>query len=610
MRTFTISMRYLALLFVTACGDTAGARPDAGSVPDAGAVPDASVDSCVSLPDAAPIEMPGALKRLDWRATRGAPIATSAVTIPAAGMFAVSEDGFVTQSECQSFQDFPDLPAQSCTFTWHDLAGTPGMRRDRMAGVTSTVVSPDGRRALLVALDELETCTASQLAFPVARGALQLLDLATGAASFEDQLRSNFSSALGFTPLSDWFSAAPISGTECIASTTGLLSTTSPFAPPPGLDATDELVQVVDARRWVVIRSGADLGLADPLTPGSFRSFGDDPSPFFDATQGWVHVYLGFSNLAQDVVSIPPTGPMRQTALHDADWFPSGALGRWIRVCGLTKFLEGYRDCRVVDAQAEVAPANFRATMASDHPDDAVLLGSGAVVFVGPTADGSRAVQRIVLATGQREILHPGNGTLRSLGDGAAALLVQDGAAWLIEAQREELVAEHVSRVVGMPRRPPMGRLPGRQDDVALLTLSSGTGQITLAILDVRTRRLATVTDNLYFTPPPGGSPFVFNANDGCGQPWTTRNGGTLLDGLFQQPQHLFFVEQGTPATLWLLPIDLSAPPRRLAKLAGDPASCHAPLSSPDGRRVGFAEDGAGGTTTQITLSSKNCARL
>src|SRR4029078_12456635 len=96
-------------------------------------------------------------------------------------------------------------------------------------------------------------------------------------------------------------------GTACSSSTTGFLSATSPFAPPPGLDATDQFVQAVDARRWVVLRSGPDLGLADPLTPGSFRSLsGDDPDPFFDVTQGWVHVYLGFDDLARDVRSLRP----------------------------------------------------------------------------------------------------------------------------------------------------------------------------------------------------------------------------------------------------------------------------------------------------------------
>lgn len=590
MPTFTLSTRYLALLLVVACGEVARPKIDAG--PD-GAPP-------IDAPPDAPPPDPG-LQRLNWRTTRGAPIATSSVIVPTAELFAVSRDGFVTRSACQ---DNPDA-SPSCTFIWHDRAGAPGVRRERLTNVTSTVASPDGLRALLVALDAFETCDNGQIAFQVARGALQLLDLATGAASFDQQLRTNLLSATAFTPLSDFFFFAPIQGTACLASSTGLRSVASPFAPPPGLATTDELGQVVDARRWLVARGSDELGLADPLTADSFRSFrafADDANPFADVSQSWVHVYLGFSNLAQDVVSISPTGSTRQAVLRDQDWFPFGARGRWFRVCGLLQQAEGYRNCRVVDGQGQTPPANFRATFADDHPDDAVLLDRGAVVFVGPTENGSRAVQRITLATGRLEILHPGNGTLRSLGDGAAALLLRDGAAWLIEAEREELLVEGVTHVVSAPRIPLPGRLPGRQDDVAGLVVSSGTGPVTLALLDVRSRRLATVTDNLFFTRPPG--PFSFG--DGCGQPWTTRNAGRVIEGFFQRPQHLFFVEEGTPATLWMVPIDLSAPPRRLAELPGGPTSCHAPLTSPDGRRIGFAENGADGTTTRITLSSEN----
>ena len=147
-----------------------------------------------------------------------------------------------------------------------------------------------------------------------------------------------------------------------------------------------------------------------------------------------------------------------------------------------------------------------------------------------------------------------------------------------------------------------LGRSPGRQDDVAVLVSSPGAGQFSLAILDVRTRRLATVTDGLYFTVPSGAP---LSLGDTCGQPWTTRTGGTVLEGMFQRPQRLFFVEDGAPATLWVLPIDLSAPPRRLAQLTGNPITCHTPLTSPDGRRVGFAQDSVDGTTTRITLSDE-----
>ena len=619
MFTSTISTRCFAVLLVAACGsgsaphspepgDETGTDPDAGpgldgsaggpdtSVPpdtgapaDAATPPDTSGSADAGVPPGAPSRP---LERFDWRTARGAPVATTTTTVPTAELFALSGNGFVTRSECQD----------GCTLTWRNLAGVASTQRARMSPVTVTSISPDGRRALLVALDRTEICDDGQLATQVARGVLQLLDLATGVPSFQLKLRSNTWSALGFTPSSDWFFTAPIAGNACIADTTGLRSASSPFAAPPGLAAGDEFVQMIDARRWVVIRPNADVGYADPLMPNSFQLLENDPSRW-DVTRGWLHVYHGFADLAEDVLSIPPSGPMLQTALHDQDWHPFGALGPWVRVCRVLQ-PGGFRDCRVVDARAATPPADFRATFAPDHADDTVLLAGGAVVFVGPLDDGNRAVQRIQLATGRHEILHPGNGTLRSLGDGTAALLVQDGSAWLIDADREELVATRVSNVISVPQLPLQGRLPGRQDDVAMLVQSTEIGPRSLAILDVRTRRLATVTDSLFFVPPRG---LPFSLNDTCGQPWTTRNAGGVVEGLLQAPQQLFFVElgvEGRPATIWVLPIDLSAPPRRLAELTGAPTACHAPLASPDGRRIGFAENGVNGQTTRITLSA------
>lgn len=538
---------------------------------------------------------------------RGLPIATHDVTLPATSLFSLSGDGFVT-SDCQS------VNAPGCSFTWRDLSGTASTQRDHMARAAAIAFAPDGRHAQLMALDAIENCSDSQGNFQVSRGTLRLLDLATGTASLELPLRVNPEAAQGFTPLGDWLFTAPIDGTACSATRTEYRSTSSPFAAPPGLDATDQFVQQADAQRWIVSRkvnNKDDFGLADPRTPGSFQSLaGGDPDPFFDLTQGWVHVYQGFADLVATVVSSPPAGPLRQTPVApDEDFHSFGARGRWVRVCGLPKptGMETFRNCRVIDAEGERAPVNFPITFALTRQDDAVLLTGGAIVFVGPTDDGSPAVQRIEFATGKRDVLHagdPGNGALLPLGDGAAALLVQDGAAWLIEANHEERVAEHVTHVVTVPQTTAraLGRTPARQDDLAILVSSTGADQFTLAILDVRTRRLATVTDSLFFTGSPG---VPFSADDHCGQPWTTRNGGTVIEGLFESPQDLFFVEQTTSTTLWVLPVDLSAPPRRLAEL-GNPILCRAPLVSPDGRRVGFAEDGADGTTTKITLSSDN----
>src|SRR4051795_4255551 len=119
MRMFTMSVRYLPFLILVACGSVAARPPDAGPGSDAGAGSDAPPDGGTA-----------GVERLDWRTMRGAPIATRSVTLPAAGLFSLSGDSFVT-SACQG-QDAP-----GCTFTWRDLAGVGGTQHDHMARVAS-----------------------------------------------------------------------------------------------------------------------------------------------------------------------------------------------------------------------------------------------------------------------------------------------------------------------------------------------------------------------------------------------------------------------------------------------------------------------------------------
>jgi hypothetical protein len=390
--------------------------------------------------------------------------------------------------------------------------------------------------------------------------------------------------------------AAPNPGAACLPFSTGLLSTAPPFAAPPGLDGNSAFIQEIDDRRWIVFRDHA-VGIADPLTAGSFVPIGVEPGKF-EVTGGWIHVYFGFGEVVQDLLSVAPGGAIHKTVLRDEDWFPHGSWGRWVRVCGFLR-AEGFRDCRVVDAEGEAAPVNFAVTHAPDHSDDAVLLGGDAIAFVGPAPDGGRAVQRIDLRTGRRDVLHLGIGALRPIGDGRGALLVQGGDAWLIEAAHEEKLADHVVSVLSSLRQDP--HAPARQDDLAMIIQSPAADQFALSVLDLRTRRLARVTDRLRFTPH-GNLPFI--VDDDCGQPWTTRHGGGALESFGQVPHHIFFAEQagdGAPAALWLAPVDLSAPPRRLGTLAGTPARCHAPLTSGDGSRVGYAEDGVDGGPMRIT---------
>jgi hypothetical protein len=265
-------------------------------------------------------------------------------------------------------------------------------------------------------------------------------------------------------------------------------------------------------------------------------------------------------------------------------------------VCGFLRE-PGFRDCRIIDVLGEKSPVNVRVIHAPDHPDDAILMGEGAFVFVGPSGADGRAVKRLDLATGQLDTLHEGDGKLSPLGDGEAALLLQGEDVWLIEPRREELLAHQVRFLLTAPRVDWLNKL--RRHDIALLAPSADGATLSLLVVDLRTRRLAQLTDHLYLTPR--------LAVDDCGQPATTRHTAGSFDGLIQDGGHLFFVEKpaddGGSAALWILPVDLSAAPRRLATFS-DPTRCHAPLTSPSRERVGFFEDDPDTGTVRITVAT------
>jgi hypothetical protein len=591
-------MRSISVLLLAtccgACGSDAGGRADAPAAPDA-PVPDAGSpvpDAAKPLPDAPLDAAPtGPLERLDFRDTRGPRLATTTARVPAGDLYALYEQGFVTTAGCT----FPG----GCTFTWFDEEGRVQRQRDKVVAVAATSASMDGRYALLLAADEVGTCGDDPESRPlVGRGTLQVLDLATAAPRFELALRTQFWSEPAFTPDSAWFFAAPVPDGQCRAPVLGRRSVVAPFGSPPGLGPEDELREVVDAHRWIAWR-GTQLMVLDPFAAdpdrGTVLAEGIER---WDATDGWIHVYDGYSDLVQEVVSLHPTLGRKQTTLRDQDWWPFGASGRWVRVCGFLHS-EHYRSCRVVDVLGEHAPVDFKVRAAPGAPEDAVLLGaSGAVVFVDGDPAAARAVERIDLATGRRDRVLDGDARLRPLGAGAAALVRQDDRLWLVEADHQELVAEHVSGLLSMPSL--AGRARVRQDDLAVVVTATEPGAYTLTVLDLATRRLAMLTDRLDYAPH-DQAPFAF---DDCGQPWITRVAGWPSESLGQNGRYLFFVEQATaadPGSLWLLPVDLSAAPRRLATLS-HPVYCNAPLATADGSRVAFLEDGIDGTA-KVTMA-------
>jgi len=223
-----------------------------------------------------------------------------------------------------------------------------------------------------------------------------------------------------------------------------------------------------------------------------------------------------------------------------------------VRVCSHVKE-DATRLCRVVDASGELPPIdNLQVRLRQGGGDEGIVLSSGVVIYIGPTESGDDAVQRIVLATGEHSVVKAAaGGDLRPIGDGRAALLLQGDEAWLVGADREEKLADHVVFALTTPRA--LGRAALRQDDSAVLVTSEDHITFSLVVLDARARRVATLTDHLHFTDPPVSF-------DDCGLPWVTRKGGTVGDGQSQDAAQLYFVEED--GSLSLVPIDLSARPR------------------------------------------------
>lgn len=571
-------------ILVTACGDptAATALPDG----DAGVVvPDGSPtlpppDGPAPPPPDAP-QSPSFLARLDWTTTRGEPLATHTFTAPPAELFALGDASVVLRDGCDGL---------GCTYTWRDDDGAPTARHERLLATTLSTVSSDGRRALLLAADEVALCDRDGARFSVARGRLQLLDLATGAAELDLALRTNAWTATAFTPDDRFFFAAPIDDGQCIASRLEYRATRAPFAAPPALGAGAELVDVVDDHRWIVI-AGGRLLVVDPDAPDRSTVLSDGGDDF-DATGGWIHAYAGPHTLVHDILSIAPDGTQRTTPIVvDDDWFATQSFGRWARVCGRPS-PDGFRPCRVVDLLGEAPPRDVRVAHAPERRDDAVLLAAGALVYVGPAGNGQRALFRLDFATGAVGELARGDGRLFPLGEGDAALFLHDGVLLLVEAQREEQVAAGVTTVLTTPREPFVPKRGTRQRDIAWIGIATPERTLRLLALDVRTHRLALLSERAHVTA---------RAGDDCGQPGATRHGGGRLDGLIQDATQLYFVEEGEPATLYVLPIDLSAPPRRLATVTDADAACRPPLSSPDGARLGFLEDTVDGARVTLT---------
>jgi len=96
---------------------------------------------------------------------------------------------------------------------------------------------------------------------------------------------------------------------------------------------------------------------------------------------------------------------------------------------------------------------------------------------------------------------------------------------------------------------------------------------------------VARVTDQLFFNPP-FNAPFT--ADTQCSAPGFLRSLGPPAASASQPGRFIHFTSFGPAAQpklhVFVVPSDLSAPPRRIAEL--EPDQCAPPLVSPSGRRL------------------------
>lgn len=143
------------------------------------------------------------------------------------------------------------------------------------------------------------------------------------------------------------------------------------------------------------------------------------------------------------------------------------------------------------------------------------------------------------------------------------------------------------------------GRLTA-QARTALLVERLAAEDHRLWLFDLPTRRLVRLSDRLCYAPHVG-HPYDF---DDCGVPRPMRSGGVPADLHRQDARLAFFLERPVGAAIlhsvWVVPLDLSTPPRRLG--ATMPVSCNSPLASPYGRLVSLDVGGFDGTFSEITV--------
>lgn len=566
------------LLALAACsGRTpppdSGAPPDGGVLPDGGGIPDAGI------PDGGPDAGPAALNLLDWREVRGNPLAATVREVGIEDdLYAATSAGYVVRGGCD---------AGLCDYTW--LGRDGGVRRvgsGWRAAFGTSPVAPDARTLSLIQPQQQSTCDDNGTERAQFQGDGLLVDVESGAtlASVPGYVTHDWGET-HFTSAGGWYRMFPQQGGICGQAREELRRTAAPYedAQVAGWVVEQELPD----GRWVVWRDGGvRVGLAIPGAPESYDELATDVVTLM-ARGPWVYA---FSHLVvQRVTALAPSGARHAWPISlDDEWYALAASGRWVMLNGRQDATTRLWPYRLHDMLGEFRDLDvqFKGVL---RGDGLTLLGeAGLLVSTAVDAQDAQPAQVVDLRTGARQVVSAGRMKAVPVGNDEAAILFDEDRAVLVEQAGSTVLATGpITDVYALGRRDSPFALPQRE--LALLVRSMAPGQYALDAFNLKTRRLATLTDSLHWAPQLGWG----LADELCGHPWVARAAGSGAETLVAPSATLHFVERPAgagEASLFVMPADLLVPPRRLTSML--PVYCHAPLVSRDGTGVAALIDG------------------
>ncbi|MBK6686816.1 MAG: hypothetical protein IPG45_20285 [Deltaproteobacteria bacterium] len=561
-------------LGVLACSSDAHEDPPA--VVDSGVPqpnPDGGVPGDGGLDDGGPNEE-GPVTFLDWSTERGAPLDLTVEQELPGRAFALSDTAYAIQNNCQE---------GVCDYTWYRHDGTVLRQHLGLAPAASDWFSPDGTQFAAVEVDDQFVCTSMGWSLPLVEGTWGLYDARTGErrVAHGPLVADPHVIQSSFTRFGSMVRLETYDRARCEIVTSTPLSTVAPYAEPevltsipsdPGYPPYVE-DDTRDGQLIITTREGLNtpVGVVHPSDLGSYRRL-DGDHQLARESGGFLHVLGGwpFNRATSMLLS---TGARRDAPLasNEADFTATVVSHRWIVTC--TQSLYGQRRCDATDGLGVYPRRTF--TAGASLP----ALAGGADHVVTSTSGGE--ITQLDLRTGLSSRLGLASMPARVVGNGAGVVLQdQDEIFGLTRDQLFRIGGRGQAVLVGATQ------VEQPQSDVVFVVSSNETGSLTyLDIWNVATKKIARVTDQLFFNPPHNAP---FTADEQCAVPGFLRSVGPPAASAAQPGRFLHFT-QFVPAAqpkiqVFVVPADLSAPPRMLAEL--EPDQCSPPLISNTEDRV------------------------